>query len=169
MIAVSGIAAAAVVDAVLGADPDPAQRRVATGEATTSTASDTYAVPSAAFPLPALPRCGKRQLALRPDVFTSPAVVLYHRAGPACTQRAIPIRVRIVTGSGATGKGSVFGPEPDVFSGVFQPRGGRVAGFQYSPACGEQDPFIAVVRAGPYITRLRIPTGVCGQVFPEGP
>ena len=170
VIVVSAIAAAATVDAFLGVGPDAGQPRAGTGRSTTASASDTAPPPAGSFPLPPVRRCKERQLALRPDLGgDAPAVVLVHRAGPECRQRAVRIRVRVTSASGARAEGTLFGPEPDRFRGLFHSGSAEVAAFRYSPACGEQGPYTATVIAGTYVVKMRIPVVRCGQVFPEGP
>lgn len=168
-IVVGAIAAAATVDAFVSADPEPATPRAATG-GRTPTVSDTDAAQAGTFSIAQVREYKMRQLELRADVRDDvPAVVLFHRAGRECRLRPpLRITVRIVSASGAKGEGTVFGPEPDVFRGVFESAISEVAAFRYSPACGEEPPFFATVTARRYVVKMRIPVVRCGQVIAGG-
>lgn len=170
MIVVSVIAAAAMVDAVIG-EPSPKGASTPRGSVESTTAPTTTATTTTAVTLsveesPPIRPCKERQLGLRADVRDDPAVVLFHRAGRECTLRPLRITVRIFTASGARGEGTLFGPEPDVFRGFFESVTSEVAAFRYSPACGEKHPFFANVTAGRYVAKMRIPVLRCGQVIP---
>lgn len=175
LIAVSAIAAAATVDAVLGRSsrqaPDASPRRGESTTAPTTTASTTSSLTiNAETSSPLTRRCRERQLDLRS--FTGePTAVLAQVRGPDCRQPPIRIKVRITSATGARGKGTLFGPEPPAFGGVFAAGSTQVAAFRYSPACrGEGPPFRAYVTAGSYDEAFFLATVErCGEVFAADP
>ena len=175
MIAVSAIAAAAIADALRGSLPDNPQLLPQTGT-TTEPATDSTTesvILNVEEPAP-IGRCKQRQLELSAGLRDGPIVRLGYRRGPACRVRPMRIFVRITSGSGTRGRGTLFGPEPDRFRGpfetgrVFEPGTSEVAAFRYSPRCGEEGPFSATVIAGPYAMKIgRLVVDRCGEVIPE--
>ena len=134
---------------------------------TSDTTTDSVVL-TVAEPVP-IRRCKRRQLELSVGLRDGPIVLLAYRRGPACRLRPVRISIRITSGSGARGRGTLFGPEPDRFRGLFDSGSLQVAGFRYSPDCGEEGPFSATVIAGPYVTKIRrLVVDRCGEVFPEG-
>jgi hypothetical protein len=102
-------------------------------------------------------RCERGQLRLVIEILGgTPAAALQHVRGRLCETENLPISVMI-----SGGRGRVLGPR-GAFGGLFSPNSQRVAEFRYSPACDERGPFVAVVRAGPYLAQARIPALRCG-------
>lgn len=172
MAVVGGIAAAATADALVGsrAGADDPRTNATTTTAPAKTASTTSSETIAFEPSPPVRRCRPHQLDLRS--FTGePTAVLAQVRGPDCRQPAIRIRVRITSATGASGKGTIFGPEPPAFGGVFTAGSTQVAAFRYSPACrSETPPFNVAITAGPYSDAQYLATvESCGQTFPKGP
>ncbi|MDQ3858552.1 MAG: hypothetical protein M3327_08930 [Actinomycetota bacterium] len=173
VVAVLAVAMAALLDALtrsLSDEVPPIAHVERTGPATVGTGKSVTrsAQPEAAEPVR---RCRARQLGLRANTGEEPtvAVALVHVRGGECRQPPLRITVRIASGSGERGRGTLFGPEPDRFRGLFHSRNGQVAAFRYSPACEERRPFTATVVAGPHDATMRIPVLSCGQVFPQSP
>ena|ERR671919_921648 len=107
-----------------------------------------------------LRRCGEDQLALEIEFLDAPVAILRHVRGDPCRQPATAVSVQIVTRRGE-GNGLLLGPEGS-FAGLFATGVEAVIAFRYSPRCDERSPFIAVVEAGRYSVRERIPVLRCG-------
>ena len=171
VIVVSAIAVAATVDAVVGPSsreaPEPSAQPAGSATAPT-TAPTTSTVTVVTSPQPR--RCRECQLNLR-SFTDEPTAVLAQVRGPDCRQPPIRIEVRITSGTGRSGNGTLFGPEPPAFGGLFAAGSTQVAAFRYSPACrAEEPPFNASITAGPYTLAYSLPTvEPCGQTFGDDP
>jgi hypothetical protein len=146
--AVVAVALAAVLDAVPSSDSSRHSAPLTSSEAETTTAR---APP---------PPCRADQLALAIEYLDAPVAILRHVEGEPCRLSETPVSVRILARRGE-GKGLLLGPEGS-YSGFFASGVERVIAFRYSPRCDERGPFVAIVRAGDYAVRERIPVLRCG-------
>lgn len=154
VVAIALVAVAAAIDGLRAKnEPLTASHSTAAGGATTEPAGDTVAN--------RVGRCTPGQLALVIEPFDgSQAAVLRYRRGDPCRQPGGPITVVIRTPAGA-GRGLLLGPEGS-FGGLYTSGFEEVAGFRYSPRCGEVGPFVATVRFKAYSARNRIRILRCG-------
>jgi hypothetical protein len=137
---------AAIFEAVLRSEPGPEQQTASEDDTTTAR--------------PSLASCHEAQLALVIGYLDSPVAILRHVEGGRCRIGEKSVSARILSRDGE-GQGLLLGPEGNL-GGFFASGIEEWAPFRYSPRCGERGPFVAVVRAGDYVTRERIRVLRCG-------
>jgi hypothetical protein len=158
LVAIGVTATAAAIDGLRSNDSG----RTTSEAADTAAASATSTQPSEAgnHRETGIPHCQRAQLVLVIEYIDMPVAILRHRLGDLCREPDGPITVTIRAAAGR-GKGLLLGPEGR-FGGLYSQGVEEIAGFRYSPECGEAGPFRATVRFRGYEARRRIPVLRCG-------
>lgn len=147
VLAVVGVAIAALVDALVGSSP-ARQHGANNGSQLSGGALSSGTEAS-------LPDCRRNQLALAfENLGGDNAVVLRHARGGACHLAGLMLHVAVVDGNGRR-MGLLLGDEAEL-SGDFSPGFEEVIGFN---GCRGQPPLVATATAGPYSATSRIRVG----------
>ena len=103
------------------------------------------------------PRCEAQQLALAlKRLGGSPFVELRHVRGRPCRVSRMRIDLRVYARDGEPVALLSFNGSGR-FSGDIAPDTSFLAAFVFLPKCGQGGPFLAVVAAGPYTAKRRLP------------
>jgi hypothetical protein len=107
--------------------------------------------------LESLPRCEAQQLAIAlKRLGRSPFVELRHVRGRPCRVGRMRIDLRVYARDGKPVALLSFNGSGR-FSGDIAPDTSFLAAFVFLPRCGQHGPFLAVVAAGPYTAKRRLP------------
>lgn len=149
VVAVTGVAAAAIFDSVRGE-------------------------PLTASPPTKPPPCREGQLALQLVASDDPVVVvLRHVRGPRCTAPEYDVVVEVPRGQLLVRGGWIdwrhcpSGCAIDTVGGLFGPGVQEERTFRFQPRCDQRGPFSAAVRVGPYSARATIPAVPCLRTATE--